>query len=196
MTTRTTFQHRGFTIEREHSGDEYMFFAKYHGRLVGDAKVRESQTHGLVVELIGVEDRDRRRGVGTALYEAALKLSCETGKPLASDHQRSPFAEAFWRKQVKKGRATCHQRNTEKQENVWNGPLHDARYQAEESCERLYRNMAPEHADRCVASRMKKIEDKLPKPQGSAWPCKRFRLKPRKACLNVDLSAVLGRRRR
>lgn len=197
---RVAFQHRGLTIEREHAGDQYMFKATYHGRIVGDATVRESSQHGLIVEMIAVEDRDRRRRVGTALYEAALKLSCETRKPLVSDFQRSRFAEAFWRKQVKKGRATCAKKNTDQQENVWDGPLLDARHHAEEACQRVYRNVGTirdsiEAAERCAAARMKKLEEKLPEPRGNAWPCMRYKLKPRKTCQNPDLSAALRGRR-
>lgn len=44
--------------------------------------------------------------VGTKLYERAAQIACEsTGKPLASDWRRSSDAEAFWKKQVRKGRA-------------------------------------------------------------------------------------------
>lgn len=47
-------------------------------------------------------------GVGTKLYEAALRYACDERKMvLRSDTLRSVFAESFWRKQVAKGRATC-----------------------------------------------------------------------------------------
>jgi ribosomal protein S18 acetylase RimI-like enzyme len=44
--------------------------------------------------------------VATKLYEAAAKDSCKRWKaPLASDTSRSANAEAFWYKQMMKGRA-------------------------------------------------------------------------------------------
>lgn len=50
----------------------------------------------------------RRQKLGTAVYEYAARYACASfGKPLASDyrHSRSPSAEAFWQKQLIKGRA-------------------------------------------------------------------------------------------
>lgn len=48
----------------------------------------------------------RRMGVATSMYTALAQASCrEAGVPLASDASRSPAAEAFWQKQVKKRRA-------------------------------------------------------------------------------------------
>lgn len=52
----------------------------------------------------------RRRGIGTQLYERAAEVACrDFGLPLASDRHtsRSKFADAFWKKQVKKKRAVC-----------------------------------------------------------------------------------------
>lgn len=57
--------------------------------------------------LIEVEEPFRRQRVGTALYEAALDEICKRRKFMVSDITRSAFAEAFWRKQVARGRAKC-----------------------------------------------------------------------------------------
>lgn len=46
-------------------------------------------------------------GVGTRLYEAAAHVACSSGRTLTSDDKRSRFSEGFWKKQAKKGRATC-----------------------------------------------------------------------------------------
>lgn len=60
-----------------------------------------------VSSILVVDDR-RRVGVGTALYLAAARLACrQFGAPLHSDFERSVAAQAFWEKQVKKGRAVC-----------------------------------------------------------------------------------------
>ncbi len=47
-------------------------------------------------------------GIGTALYQEAAKTACGTFRlPLHSDRERSPEADGFWQKQLRKGRATC-----------------------------------------------------------------------------------------
>jgi hypothetical protein len=47
-----------------------------------------------------------RRGIATALYEAAARESCKVfEQPLRSDTRRRDGAQEFWDKQVAKGRA-------------------------------------------------------------------------------------------
>ena len=46
-------------------------------------------------------------GIGTRLYEAAALFSCSKRKVLTSDDKRSRFSEGFWKKQARRGRATC-----------------------------------------------------------------------------------------
>jgi hypothetical protein len=46
-------------------------------------------------------------GVGTRMYEAAAQVACALGHALVSDDKRSRFSEGFWKKQARKGRATC-----------------------------------------------------------------------------------------
>lgn len=65
---------------------------------------------GLQVSWVKVDDRLRRCGVATRLYEAMAKAACDAGGVLSSDVIRKPAAEAFWRKQVAKGRARCVRR--------------------------------------------------------------------------------------
>ena len=48
----------------------------------------------------------QRERIGTQLYEAAAREACRRGFPFMSDMERSPEADAFWRKQERKGRAT------------------------------------------------------------------------------------------
>lgn len=76
------------------------------GAVVGKA-VLDTARGRVIVGEIEVADEARRSGVGTALYEAAVKVGCRAGLDVSSDSFRSPYAEAFWRKQVAKGRATC-----------------------------------------------------------------------------------------
>lgn len=60
---------------------------------------------GLEVSGIKLVPGMQRKGLGTKLYEVAADAACDLGLPLVSDQVRSPFAEAFWRKQRAKGRA-------------------------------------------------------------------------------------------
>ncbi len=46
-----------------------------------------------------------RQGIATLMYEEAAKIAEQHGLPLVSDTTRFPGAEAFWTKQVAKGRA-------------------------------------------------------------------------------------------
>lgn len=60
----------------------------------------------MMVRRIDVAPGSQRQRVGTGLYERAAKVACKHyGAPLASDTDRSPRADAFWRKQEAKGRA-------------------------------------------------------------------------------------------
>lgn len=82
--------------------------AKRDGRTVGRMDVYEGERRGeLTVGIIDVERAHRKQRVGTQLYEGAVREACRRGLALASDSMRSPFAEAFWRKQQAKGRAFC-----------------------------------------------------------------------------------------
>jgi len=57
---------------------------------------------------IHVDPAFRRCNVGTQLYEHAARATCQIFKtPLSSDRQRSGTSQAFWAKQVAKGRAIC-----------------------------------------------------------------------------------------
>jgi GNAT superfamily N-acetyltransferase len=82
--------------------------AKRDGRTVGRMDLYEGERAGeLTVGVIEVEKAHRKQRVGTQLYEGAVREACRRGLALASDSMRSPFAEAFWRKQASKNRALC-----------------------------------------------------------------------------------------
>jgi hypothetical protein len=67
-----------------------------------------SRSGFLGVDFIEVyEQKLARCGVGTKLYEAALRQACERGLVLASDTSRTNASEGFWKKQARKGRADC-----------------------------------------------------------------------------------------
>lgn len=85
-----------------------------------------------------------RRRFGTRLYEYANELACKRGLVLASDAERSQYAESFWRKQKAKGRAECIAKGR-------------AVFYAEPT-----RLLSAE------------ARAKLPQPEGDSWPCKRY----------------------
>lgn len=65
----------------------------------------EGEKNGLSVAY--AETTKPGAGVGTRMYEAAAQVACASGQVLVSDDKRSRFSEGFWKKQAKKGRATC-----------------------------------------------------------------------------------------
>jgi GNAT superfamily N-acetyltransferase len=96
------------------------FVVMDRGSKIGEAELQE-RNGALVVGMIDVHSNALRRGVGTKLYEAMLEEACSRGMPLQSDHERSPYAEAFWRKQVAKGRAICGGEGRGKYVEPWKG---------------------------------------------------------------------------
>lgn len=81
--------------------------ARHEGREVGILNTMLKEKLGVAKVLTVRVDKDvRGRGIATQLYEAAARDACDRmGVPLASGVQRSPEAQAFWEKQVAKGRA-------------------------------------------------------------------------------------------
>lgn len=66
---------------------------------------------GPSVSHIHVREDLRRRRVATRLYEAASRIACHVwGEGLRSGVARTANADAFWRKQVLRGRADCLKR--------------------------------------------------------------------------------------
>jgi GNAT superfamily N-acetyltransferase len=77
------------------------------GQIEVDLMYSDGELIQASVGLINV-DRDLQRcGVGTRLYERAARIACKRGVKLRSDTSRSNKAEAFWRKQERKGRVVC-----------------------------------------------------------------------------------------
>lgn len=87
-----------------------VYIAAHKGnRVVGEMWIERGKfADRLVTHVNAINVTDKRCGIGTRLYEHAAKIACrEFGAPLASDVQRSGFAQGFWKKQVDKGRAKC-----------------------------------------------------------------------------------------
>lgn len=85
----------------------YEVTARTPKRLVGRLVVNSDKYAGHKVMNIQVDDDHQRCGIATRLYEIAARAACKAGDNLASDTIRSDAAQAFWTKQVKKGRAKC-----------------------------------------------------------------------------------------
>lgn len=121
---------------------------------------------------VGPEYREHR--LGTKLYEIALKDACRLKYEIESDNSRSAFAEAFWRKQVSKGRAECvvsddpHTAGA----TVYNDPLDELEMTDPDEYER--------------------VVDRLPKPRrdadGEYWPCLFY--STTNACKTTSLAGV------
>jgi len=87
---------QGFVIEALHADD----------RRAGEGEVVIVGNTPRVT-WISVGSAHHRRGIGTALYARMARESCRRwGQPLHSDTNRSHLAEAFWQKQLDRGRAT------------------------------------------------------------------------------------------
>lgn len=77
--------------------------------VVGEIAVRKQTWIDGMKNVWGVEHiyaKRLREGIGTQLYTKAAHEACKRGGSFISDMERSPEADAFWRKQATKGRAT------------------------------------------------------------------------------------------
>lgn len=98
----------------EYDGDRAHFLATakdgavLQGAITGDVVIDED-SGGLFfnVGTVRVEDAARRCGIATRLYELLAEEGCKRRMPMRSDTYRSKASEAFWKKQVTKGRARC-----------------------------------------------------------------------------------------
>lgn len=148
------------------------------GRPVGELQLESSTSRGNTIARVASIDvipSAQRSGVGTALYEEALAVSCAQGLRLISDFARSPYAEAFWRKQKKKQRAVCIQPNPKGSfsKNYFGGNIEKRAAEFEHECYELHRDFA--RADACIRSRLRGLLKGLPRPSrsdgGFYWPC-------------------------
>lgn len=147
------------TCEPTPSPGQTLLFAFDQKNVPAAVLLLEPRAAGLVVASVQVKDaRAYGKRLGTRLYEAAVEHACKLGKPLVSDHERSPFAEAFWRKQVGKGRANCL---------------------PEKGKGKFYANPAGPALDREVGpERAAELRKNLPQPATDGtyewWPCRRY----------------------
>lgn len=141
-----------------------------NGNRVGEMQIYEKPDYLFVGHSQVLDPKLRKLGIGTTMYEAALKTACALGKPLGSDSMRSHFAEAFWRKQEMKGRAVC----VEKVGKVYNSPLKEAT--------RSKRTKVVEALKASLPTPAKNDEG------GEYWPCKRYEVKS--PCTTTSLAGL------
>lgn len=143
-------------------------------------QLRKSEfKEALEVGYIQVAPEYREHRLGTKLYEIALKEACKLGYEIESDNTRSAFAEAFWRKQVSKGRAECVTSDDRTEGGkVYTDPLDDLELSDPEEYER--------------------VADMLPKPRNNGgvdyWPCVFY--STTNACKTTSFAGVKAKKRR
>ena len=96
-----------YTVARQFN--ELIKIEAWHanGRLAGKIWVSLDEPGVGTVTMGKTSPNLRRCGLGTQLYTRAAQEVCKEGRNLMSDWARTPAAEAFWRKQMRKRRATC-----------------------------------------------------------------------------------------
>lgn len=84
----------------------------------------KDQKDRVTVTDVKIDINLRGKRLGTELYKEALKYARLRKLPLSSDEVRSHFSEAFWQKQIAKGRADCVKGDLPG--TVWYNPLIDS----------------------------------------------------------------------
>jgi GNAT superfamily N-acetyltransferase len=180
-------------------------FANGDDSKVGELHLARVNAHLLVGRWIHVEPELRRYGWGTRLWEQGLRVARAQGLQLASDKTRSPFMEAFWRKQAAKGRAECIQRG---RGTYHTPPLLNLATDMRRACAFDMRMAQAQGTfplseneklwlDRCVLTRVRAALRHAPKPAGKPndqhWPCRRWGIRPTYAGSALD--GLRGRQR-
>lgn len=103
---------RGATVQEVPTGSKRSFELEYveeDGSVLGRlqaAKVKRAGRTVWDIKGVFVQAAHRRKGIATKLYEAAAREACARRAPLASTDVRAGTTEAFWKKQLAKGRAS------------------------------------------------------------------------------------------
>lgn len=164
------------------------------GQQVGEAIIEIRDWRGkdaYRVTEIEVTGPGPRSGAGTAMYEEALAAACEANALLLSSAHRSVFSEAFWRKQVKKGRARCRRPNPRAKwgANYYGSPLLERFDKISADCDELHPHF-PARAHKCAEAGARALKRQLPKPRNAPkpgysdmvsseyWPCFIYAAKP------------------
>jgi GNAT superfamily N-acetyltransferase len=93
--------------ERRHIEDNIFIqaYRRADEHVVGELLAQRRYASDLwAVADIWVEESERRKGLGTALYEYAARLAALKGGRLMSDSRQTEMSIGFWNKQARKGR--------------------------------------------------------------------------------------------
>lgn len=166
MTCKNT-DWRGFTFKECQTADGYTVKVYEGAKNVASLQAGHTGLRFLEVLSVGVVPREDygRRGIGTKLYELAAAHACHLGRVLASDTARTPYSEAFWRKQSDKRRATC-----------------------------AVRGMGGSYLEFYGDRPLGLPKPELTPYRGMRWPCQRWSLRPKLCRAEVSLAGLKRRR--
>lgn len=151
--------------------EQYTVYGYFGGQRVGSVQLSSYGEGRFKVSWAGTDEPSYWRllypkeampaGLGTKLYERALRATCDVAgsNDLISDTVRSPFSEAFWRKQERKGRAECI--GDGGRSRYFDAPLRDAEDAFAARFGRGYKE----------TKEWKQFVSRLPTPNGRRWPC-------------------------
>lgn len=152
--------------------DYFTVSAAENGKYVGTASLQKLKKNGRTVYKMSIEvDKPKYQlketdpeGLGTRLYERSARAACRVGRAYAitSDTIRSVFSEAFWRKQVRKGRATC--KGDGNLSHYYSYPLVEAK------------NYFYDLEGRMDGPKWRAFYAGLPKPENDGWTCDYYEL--------------------
>lgn len=94
-----------FKVKQHPSGYAAAIEAIVDGEDAGVIQISKDSADAWTVSWIDVYSK--RCGIGTKLYEQAVKFACNKGARLRSDTLRTLYSDRFWQKQIAKGRAFC-----------------------------------------------------------------------------------------
>jgi hypothetical protein len=167
MTCKNT-EWRGFTFKECETSDGYTVKVYEGAKSVASLQAGHAGARFLEVLSVGVVPREDygRRGIGTKLYELAAAEACRQGRVLASDTARTPYSEAFWRKQSGKRRAIC-----------------------------ANQGMGGSYLE-FYGSKLKSglPQPELTPYRGMRWPCERWSLRPKLCRAEVSLAGLKRRK--
>lgn len=190
---KRALQREGFKFGKRLDDEQPSFFIRKDGLPVASAVLTLKADGSYKVITIDVDESFRRKKLGTAIYEEMLAFACSKGAPVRSDELRSHYAEAFWRKQAQKGRATCRKPLEPAQYPagmVFTEPLYKVRRGIADKC-RTKHPYSQKDADACTEKGMEKVMSTLPEPKmregyGAYWECDDYELSLKSCGSSLD----------
>lgn len=196
--TSDAFEKQGYRFfTTETPGGSILLEAKEPSKnvTVGTITLRKDGTKRYEISDIRAAKSIAHKKLGTALYEKASSFACAKNATLVSDMMRSHYAEAFWQKQERKGRASCEAINTHR-EPINAKPVADQLLEAKRACEDKHGFQNQKAVQFCLKQKRETLLARLPQPKTDGrviyWPCLQYKLD---SCPR-DLGGLPRRRRR